>query len=294
VLPRTKTAVCDGLRSVAERTDTFLVDQWGVLHDGTRPYAGALTCLKALRDRGKNVVVISNSGKRAADNARRLTEIGFPPDSFRGVVTSGELTWQALKEPRDRFFASLGRRCLLLSRGGDRSIVEGLPLQLVETAAEADFVLLSGSDAPEKNLADYDKLLAPAAERKLPLICANPDVTAITAEDFVAGPGAIARRYQDLGGQVRCVGKPDPEIFEKALAEAGHPSPARVAVIGDSLQHDIAGGRGAGLTTVLVTGGIHRPAFETANSAEEVLAALEPLAEDHGLWPDWVVPAFRW
>ena len=57
-------AFCSGLADLASRYRGFIVDQWGVLRDGARPYADALDCLARLRDAGKRIVWLSNSGKR--------------------------------------------------------------------------------------------------------------------------------------------------------------------------------------------------------------------------------------
>ena len=60
----TEPTFCSGMAEVASRYDGFLVEQWGVLHDGTTPYPGAIACLERLRAVGKRVVLLSNSGRR--------------------------------------------------------------------------------------------------------------------------------------------------------------------------------------------------------------------------------------
>ena len=46
--------------------------------------------------------------------------------------------------------------------------------------------------------------------------------------------------------------KPQPRIFDVAFERAGHPPRDRVAIVGDSLTSDIAGGRGYGITTIWI------------------------------------------
>jgi len=286
--------LAEGLGRLADGFDVLLLDQWGVMHDGATPAPGARDCLDRLMAAGKQVVVVSNSGRRAAPNAERLAKIGFPDNSYSAIVTSGEVTWLALRDRVDPFFKGLGRRCLLFSRGGDRSIVSGLDLELVETAEQADFILLSGSEAPAKSLADYEPFLAAGCAQDLPLVCANPDFVGISPDGLLLSPGAIARHYESIGGSVRWIGKPYPEIYARALADLGDPPAGRTAVVGDSLQHDIAGGKAAGLATILVTCGIHRSGFAGVvdpGSRVAALSALEPAREK---WPDWLIPAFRW
>jgi len=283
-----------GLGAVAARFDGFLVDQWGVLHDGVTPYPGARDCLERLAALGKPVVVLSNSGRRAAPNRRVMAEIGFPETSYTALVSSGEVVWEAFKDRTAPFVADLGRRCLLFSRQGDRSIVEGLDLETVAAAEEAEFILVSGSDATGMDLSAYEPALAAGAARGLPLVCANPDLVRVSPDGLMLGPGSIARRYEELGCRVRWIGKPHGEIYRAALAALGDVPRDRVAAVGDSLQHDIAGGKAAGLATVLVTGGIHRADFADAGNAQDCVAALRALGAEPQAWPDWIVAAFAW
>jgi HAD superfamily hydrolase (TIGR01459 family) len=283
-----------GLSALADHFDAFLVDQWGVLHDGATPYPGARDCLERLAAAGKRVIVVSNSGRRTGPNAALLAATGFPAACYTAVVTSGEIAWRALGERADPFFAGLGRRCLLFSRGGDRSIVSGLDLEPVATAEQADFILASGVETPLKRLVDYEPLLAAGRARDLPMICANPDFIGVSPDGLVAGPGAIARHYEAIGGTVRWIGKPYPEIYAAAQAVLGDPLPGRVAAIGDSLAHDVAGGKAAGLATVLVMSGIHESSFAGAADQAGRVAALRSLGAEAGEWPDWLIPAFRW
>lgn len=46
--------------------------------------------------------------------------------------------------------------------------------------------------------------------------------------------------------------KPQPEIFDAAFELAGHPPRGRVAIVGDSLTSDMAGGRAYDITTIWV------------------------------------------
>ena len=72
----------NSLSAAAQHYDSFLIDQWGVLHDGRKPYPGAVQCLDRLIGSGKQVILISNSGKRAFENEIRLNKIGFPAESY--------------------------------------------------------------------------------------------------------------------------------------------------------------------------------------------------------------------
>ena len=85
-----------GLSALVEHFDLFMIDQFGVLHDGTAPYDGTIDCLEKLKANGKGVILLSNSGKRAVDNISRLANLGFSRELFDDVVTSGGVAWQGI------------------------------------------------------------------------------------------------------------------------------------------------------------------------------------------------------
>ena len=128
----------DGLGAVVDRFDCFLVDQFGVLRDGRGPYPGAAETLSRLKAAGKRVIVLSNSGKRAAENSRRLAGIGFDAASWDLFLTSGETAWRILKaEMAD----GIERRCLLISRDGDTSAIVSIKSSASAKRFTSGFVL---------------------------------------------------------------------------------------------------------------------------------------------------------
>ena len=165
-----ETRFCQGCSDLSDSYHGWILDQWGVLHDGQQPYDGVLETLQELKGRKKQIVLLSNSGKRAHTNADRLEKIGFDVSMFDGIVTSGEMTWKGLNERNEGIFAGLGDKCLLFSRQNDTSIVDGCGLQLVDTVEAADFILLSGSDAPEKSMVDYEPFLRDGVRKGLKMI----------------------------------------------------------------------------------------------------------------------------
>jgi HAD superfamily hydrolase (TIGR01459 family) len=290
----TEPTFCSGLADIASRYRGFIVDQWGVLHDGARPYAEALDCLARLRAAGKQVVLLSNSGKRTAVNRARLAEMGLDDALYDAIVTSGEATWQALAERKDPFYASLGDRCFLWSRSGDRSVVDGLPLEVVASVDDADFLLLAGVE-DDARLEDFGAVLEAAAGRGLPMACANPDIVVVLPGGrFGMAPGAVAHHYEQLGGRVGYVGKPHRPIYEACLEILGSPPHSEILTIGDSIAHDVAGGAAMELDTALVMGGIHSRIFDPDRGAGANRAAMEQLAVEYGVLPRWVLPSFRW
>jgi HAD superfamily hydrolase (TIGR01459 family) len=255
--------------------DVFLVDQFGTVHDGAAPYPGAVAALRRLRAAGRRVVLLSNSGQRNEISERRLRKIGIPQDSYDLSITSGEVTWLLLSEGRIACARGV-RRCLLLehSRGG--LPLGALGMTLVERAEDAELVVIAGSRADVMPLADYETMLAPAARAGVPALCINPDRTMLTPSGFAPGAGCIGELYQLLGGDVTWIGKPHPAIYEAVLAQLGEPARARVAGVGDSVEHDIAGAKGVGCRAWLVRAGIIEGADDAAIAGECTRFGAEP------------------
>jgi HAD superfamily hydrolase (TIGR01459 family) len=276
--------VISSLADIADRYDAFLIDQFGVLRDGRGPYPGAAETLVRLKDQGKRIIILSNSGKRSEENDRRLVELGFVAGSWDWFLTSGEVAWQILKR-EGRQASGLPRKCLLVSRDGDLSPLKGLDLERTQWGEDANFVLLAASEGDVLPLSHYEALLAPAARRGVPCLCTNPDKVMLTKSGTAFGAGRIAELYEDIGGKVRWIGKPFADIYDFALDFLGHPDPSRICAIGDSIEHDIAGAAGAGIGSVLVTTGI----LEHASDAER-----QKLFAEHGATPDFILPKFLW
>jgi HAD superfamily hydrolase (TIGR01459 family) len=212
--------------------------------------------------------------------------LGYNPTLFVGFVTSGETVRNALRDRTDPFFAALGRSVLLIARDG--TLIEGLDYNVAQSPETADFILLGSNTAPEQMLdSHHAPILARALARDLPMICANPDRVGVTARGLVEGPGVLAAHYQKLGGRVRYIGKPFPEVYDSVRALLGDVSPERILAVGDSLEHDIAGGKRAGCLTVLIEGGIHAEAI-----AEE--SGLKRLCAHYGVTPDFTIPRLDW
>ena len=292
--PAVKPVLIRGLSEIADRFDHVLLDQWGVLHHGEAVAAGAREAVAALRRAGKRMLVLSNSGKRAAANAARLAGLGLAPEAYDGLLSSGEACWRLLQR-RDRPpFDRIGRHCLLVTRGDDRSIVEGLDLVLAKDVRDADFILVAGLDDALADPEAWRPRWAEAVTRDLPMICANPDLTMIAAAGLAPGPGRIADLYEALGGEVTYVGKPHAPIYEECLSLLGQPDPRRVLAIGDFLDHDIRGGAGMGMATALITSGILAPAFDPAAGEPAMIDAAQQLAREAGVSPDFLLTSLNW
>lgn len=281
----------DGIGGIAGQYDLFLLDQWGVLHNGERAHADAVSVLRRLREAGQRVILISNSSRPSSSSIANLTRMGIERALYQDVVTSGELAWREMKAGKDPFFRDLGRRCYMFTWAGDRSFLEGLPYEEVSTPAEADFLLLSGTGGATIGL--YEDALQECVGHGLPMICLNRDFVSVDpAGNLIECTGLVARRYEALGGTVRYYGKPGREIYEACLALA--PGARRPVGIGDSLHHDIEGGRGMGIDTIFVTAGIHTFDLGIRPGEKPTADALTRLCEEQGVWPDYAMAMLAW
>ncbi len=242
--------------------------------------------------RGSTVLIVSNSGKRARANAERMTRLGFPPATYSSLITSGEVAWQALAEPRAPAYWHLGHRCLVIAGEDDGSLLAGLPIEVVATPEQAEFVLLA-SISDDDQFSQYMTLLNRALVRGLPLVCTNPDRLRLTRHGTAPAVGALAHEYEKMGGSVRFIGKPHPEVYRYARQQFARYGAHRLLAIGDSLQHDIRGAQEAGIDTVFIRDGIFRERF-AACPAEQQAALLQQLAAQYDAYPDWVLPQLRW
>ncbi len=251
----------NGLSDIASRFGGMLIDQFGVIHDGQTLYPGTLRVLSELKALGIPVAVMTNSGKRAEANRQRLVKMGVPRDHFVDAISSGEVAFSGLT----------ASRAFLIGKDGEDYGFDGITF--VSDPRDAEVILILGSNAPKTSLDDYRKLLTGLT---LPAICCNPDKLMLTPQGLMPAPGAIAALYEELGGKVTWVGKPYPRIYAEAARLIGNPRP--ILCIGDSAEHDIAGGRNAGFETLLVLQGV---------SAGHDAATLSPQ-------PDYVMDRFQW
>ncbi len=277
--------VLPGLRSIVEDYEDFLVDLWGVIHDGEQPFPSVLPALGALAARGRRVVFVTNSSRSGSGVTSFLVEqLGIPRHLFHDVVSSGDVTRAALEQRDPAVFAKLpaAPRCF---HSGAREIVAWLyelGLDFVDDAAEADLVIATGAYADDAALEAVAKELATAAMRGAPLVCTNPDRIIPSARGSMLGPGIIAEAY---AGPTFFYGKPHAPIYAAARALLGAGDASKCIAVGDLLETDIRGARNAGIASVLVTA--------TGGSALAT-EALDLRYAAGGVAPDMIIERFGW
>ncbi len=286
--------VSPGVAALAARYDVLILDLWGVVHDGVAPYPGALDCLARLRDAGKHVVIVSNAPRPAARVVEVLRGMAIDDALYGRVVTSGDAVRAAFVRRADPWYAGLGRAYLFLGKESDGDLLEGLDYRAVAGVEDADFVLNAGLAAATEGVEDYDEVLRRARARALPMVCANPDLVVVRGGRREPCAGALALRYAELGGAVRYEGKPHRLIYELCFEGLTGIDRRRILAVGDVLETDIAGARGAGIDSLLVTGGVLADAWGARRDAPPDPARLAAACAQARATPTFAAATFAW
>ncbi len=283
-----------GIAELAPRYDGYIIDQWGVLHDGIRPYPGARECLERLRGLGKRVVILSNSGRRENDNIELMARIGLERGLYDRLISAGEDAREAIEAGIEPFHSRLGRRCYAFTQDGDTGVIDGMSIEPVSSIADADFLIVLRMDTTRRDLAGHEEDLRAGIERGLPMVCANPDLSRVSPQGTINAAGVLARRYEELGGSVFYHGKPHPAIYRSCLRTMGIDDPRRVLAVGDSIEHDILGASRMNMDSAFIAGGIHRPQLCEAWGETPSIEAWRRFAAGAVAQPDYLLPAFAW
>ncbi|TDH62437.1 TIGR01459 family HAD-type hydrolase [Dankookia rubra] len=302
--------ILDGIAPIADRYDGYVLDLWGVVHDGKRPYPGVPEALGELKRRGKRVVFLTNAPRRAWFIGEMLDRMGLDRALYDGIMSSGEIAWRMLKAKDHPWFARLGPRAFHIGPDRDLSVAEDRAAELVADAAEADFLLNTGPD-PDRGAHDasrYMPALEAAAKYRLPMLCVNPDRHVMVGGERLICAGALADLYKPIlasdgrgtagrEGLDRSpddlifeVGKPDPAVYDPVLEILGITDRRRVVAIGDTPHTDLAGAQAAGLDALWALTGLAEHEHGDDPSPE----LLRQVALREGVDPIAAIRALRW
>ncbi len=284
---RNDIAILDTVAALATSADAWISDIWGVLHNGLAAFPDAGPACVRFRENGGTVVLVTNAPRPAAAVARMLDRLGVPGTAYDAIITSGDVSRGLLGD-------FTGRRVYHLGPERDVGILDGLDIR-VGPAETADVVLCTGlfhdeTEQPE----DYRPSLAALASRRVPLICANPDLIVERGPQLIPCAGALAEIYNTLGGPVLYAGKPFPAIYERAYAaiekaRGALPAKDRILAIGDGIRTDVEGAGRQRLPCLFIASALHvddRRAFDSGHVAE--------LFTGHAHPPAAAMRALRW
>lgn len=277
--------IVSGIAGLAAGRKAWIVDIWGVMHNGARAFPQAVEACRQFRRAGGTVLLLSNAPRPFPDVVKHLRQLGVADDAYDGGVTSGDVTRALMAGERGRAFLHIGPE-------RDNGLFEGLEVRKTG-ARDADAILCSGLwDDTRETPDDYVQLFEPLLARGLPMICANPDIKVERGDTLIYCAGALAQRYGEMGGKVTYAGKPHRPAYEAAFARLaemrGAPVPiGEVIAIGDGVETDIRGGCGAGIDTVMIASAVHLQQGLTP-------ASLHALFDTRDFAPIVAMPALAW
>jgi len=237
--------------------DTFIVDLWGVMHNGIKLNQKAVEVAKNLILEKKKLVFLSNAPRPSKEVKIFLKELKMEDQYLQNIMTSGEAAMLALeKESYGKFFYHLGPE-------RDNSVFYKIK-ENKTSLKKSNFILCTGLfDDKEKDLNYYKDLLKDHTSKKL--ICTNPDLTVHRGkvEEYCAG--SIAKIFESLGGETIYFGKPYKEIYRMCFNEK-----EKVIAIGDNLNTDIKGANNMKIDSIFISNGVHRSEFKQENELNEL------------------------
>lgn len=282
-----------GVRAVVSQYEAFIIDLWGVIHDGVAAFPHSRETLRQIRDAGCKTILLSNAPRRDYVLIEQMEKFGIPRDVYGDVMSSGEAVRQELIHRTDPDFAALGTACYHLGPERDTSVFDDVPVRVTETLEDAEFIVNTGPLDWGDELSRYEDLLQAGIARKMPMVCANPDKVVIRQGKRIICAGTIADRYIELGGKVLVRGKPDPAIYHLCVKKVGA-NPFHTAIIGDSLETDMKGAAAAGINGIWVTGGIHAQELDAGYGKPADPNRVAPLCRKFNLQPTALLPGFIW
>jgi HAD superfamily hydrolase (TIGR01459 family) len=251
----THPAFVERFSSLADRYDLVLCDVWGVIHNSLVAFPEACEALSRFRAKNGTVELITNAPRPSGEVQRQLDRLGAAPSAYDGIVSSGDVTREAIAR-------RAGQTVLHIGPPRDLPLFEGLSIGFA-SAETADYVVCSGLyDDDTESPDDYRTLLESLRRRDLLMICANPDLVVERGRQLIYCAGTLADLYGLMGGEVIYAGKPHAPIYDAALAKAaktrgGKVARERVLAIGDSVRTDLKGATDYGIDSLFVISGLH-------------------------------------
>ena len=246
------------LSKIYNSYDTFIIDLWGVIHNGILLNSKAIEAVDELNKNSKKIVFLSNAPRPSEKVKEFLRKMQIKENFLKNVVTSGEAAMQAInKNEFGKLFFHLGPE-------RDDSIF--YKVKKNKTSIEkCEFILCTGLfDKHEHDLNFYKDLLKNSLSKKL--ICTNPDLTVHRGNQVEHCAGAIAKIFETLGGEVIYFGKPHKEIYKMCFN-----ANEKVLAIGDNLRTDIKGANDLNIDSIFISNGVHRSEFQNENELSELM-----------------------
>ena len=250
----------DHLKDIIHNYDYFIIDLWGVVHNGIQPYQGALKTIEELHNNKKKYCFLSNAPRPVNDVRKFLIEKMKIKETFlKNILTSGEAAINSIKNfTYGKFFFHLGPN-------RDKKIYQGLETYKTDLK-KCDYILCTGLyDHEMEKLSFYEKLLENSLNKKM--ICTNPDLIVDKGDTQEYCAGSIAKIFEGIGGEVVYFGKPHKEVYKMCFN-----SNEKVLAVGDNLRTDIKGANNLNIDSLFIYNGVHKNEFKVERELTELLA----------------------
>jgi HAD superfamily hydrolase (TIGR01459 family) len=247
----------ENILEIANKYQYFILDVWGVIHDGDSAYDGVVDCVKKLKEMGKKIAFLSNAPRRSSVVAKVLADYGITEDYYEFILTSGEAAHFYLQQNQQDGFKEFKKKYFYIGPQKDRGLVNDLEYEEVLEAKDADFNITTGFNGPWSTLDERQHQLDESIKYNLPMICVNPDLMVIkkTGQEFLCA-GVLAQEYQKMQGKVHFFGKPHNEVYKILLQKLNISDLSQAIAIGDGMETDILGANKVGIDCALIAGGI--------------------------------------
>lgn len=291
------TRIIDNLAEVSAPYKVLFCDLWGCVHDGVHPYEQAVAALQAFRAGGGIVVLLTNAPRHRAAVARHLARMGLARDSWDVIVSSGDSARAAM------FRGVVGQKVWFMGEAHDQSFFD--PIKVVEDPIaieqvpleQAEGIVCTGPFDPFAPIEDLRPQLLYARQKGLKLLCANPDIVVDRAGKREWCAGAVARLYEEMGGESLYFGKPHPAIYDLArarLAQMDALVPERnILALGDGIATDIAGAMGEDIDSLFLTAGLAAEEIPLDGAGRPDPTALDTFISEHEISPTYTMGFLR-
>lgn len=264
----------------ANNYDAFILDLWGVIHDGQKLYPGVAECLMELLAKDKQILFLSNAPRRSEKVMNVLTKFGIQRESYITAISSGEIGYHIIKNtetPESNF--------IYIGPDKDRDLMDGSGFKVTDDTYKATFAIATGFDGDESTLEEKLPIIEQCLNAGLRLYCVNPDRKVVRQDgSSQLCAGIIGEYYAEQGGQTRMIGKPYPEVYDGCFGILDEIPKEKIIAVGDNLDTDILGANLSGIDSALCLGGI------LANEERE----LDDLMKEAGAEPTYTIPSFRY
>ncbi|MCB8947509.1 MAG: HAD-IIA family hydrolase [Ardenticatenaceae bacterium] len=253
----------------------LILDMDGVLWRGDVPMPGLAEFFETLQKKDIGVVMATNNASKTPQQyVAKLAKFGVTV-SEEQIFTSAEATGDYLQRTYDP-----GVKAFVVGDVGLVTAVQSRGFQLLSVeevmGGETAVFVVAGFNPN----AVYAQMAAGALliHKGADFVGTNPDLTFPSEYGPLPGAGSFLAFLQaGTGVEPTVIGKPGPLIFQMAMAKLGG-TPQNTAMVGDRLETDIAGGKAAGIQTILVLSGISQ---------------RDDVAKANGLQPDFIFEDIR-